>query len=96
MMYLALGKVGTHRPSTSRVFQPTWSQCRCVHMTCVTVLGLDAEAGEPGEEILLALVELLAAGPRLVGAAAGVDQDRVPPGLEHEGVEAHDDLAVGA
>src|SRR5262252_10799530 len=31
--YLALGKVGTQRPFSSRVFQPTWSPCRCVHMT---------------------------------------------------------------
>ena len=29
----ALGKVGTQRPFSSRVFQPTWSACRCVHIT---------------------------------------------------------------
>ena len=33
MMYFALGKVGTQRPFSSRVFQPTWSTCRCVHIT---------------------------------------------------------------
>ena len=38
-MYLALGKVGTHLPSTSRVFQPTWSMCRCVQITSVTSSG---------------------------------------------------------
>src|SRR5262249_23247039 len=31
--YRALGKVGTQRPFSSRVFQPTWSTCRCVHKT---------------------------------------------------------------
>jgi hypothetical protein len=59
------------------------------------VLGPHAQRGEAGEEILLAFVELRAAGPRLVGAAAGIDQDGVATGLEHEGMEAHDDLAVG-
>ena len=31
--YFALGNVGTQRPSTSRVFQPTWSTCRWVQST---------------------------------------------------------------
>src|SRR5207237_587957 len=31
--YFALGKVATHLPSLSIVFQPTWSTCRCVQTT---------------------------------------------------------------
>ena len=31
--YRAFGNVGTHAPSTQRVFHPTWSWCRCVHTT---------------------------------------------------------------
>ena len=31
--YRAFGNVGTQRPSTSEVFQPTWSMCRWVHTT---------------------------------------------------------------
>jgi hypothetical protein len=61
-----------------------------VHRTWVTS-SPDGERSEVGEEILLADFELLAAGPRLVRPAAGVDQNDVAPGLEHEGMEAHDD-----
>src|SRR5882757_1903564 len=37
--YLAFGKVGTHLPSTSRVFQPTWSTCRWVQRTVSMLSG---------------------------------------------------------
>ena len=30
---VSFGKVGTQRPFSSRVFQPTWSTCKCVHIT---------------------------------------------------------------
>jgi hypothetical protein len=52
------------------------------------VLGPDAQRGQAGEEILLADFKLLAAGSRVVRPAAGVDQNDVAPGLEHEGMEA--------
>ena len=44
---LGVGEGRHPRPSTSRVFQPTWSQCRCVHMTCVTSSGLTPSAASP-------------------------------------------------
>src|SRR5688500_17959145 len=43
-MYLALGKVGPHRPCTCLVFQPTWSTCRCVHIANSTDSGLQPQA----------------------------------------------------
>src|SRR5882672_4250098 len=42
--YFALGKVGTQRPSTSWVFQPTWSTCRWVHITRSTDSGAQPQA----------------------------------------------------
>src|SRR5215217_7323046 len=42
--YLALGNVGTQRPSTSWVFQPTWSTCRWVHITKSTDSGEQPQA----------------------------------------------------
>src|SRR5258708_3789056 len=44
MRYFALGKVGTQRPLSSRVFQPTWSTCRCVHITMSISSGLTPTA----------------------------------------------------
>ncbi len=42
--YLAFGNVGTQRPFTMRVFQPTWSTCRCVHSTRSTCSGVTPAA----------------------------------------------------
>src|ERR1700739_722895 len=49
--YLALGKVGTQRPFSSLVFQPTWSPCRCVHMTKSMSYG-------PSRAVFSALIQL--------------------------------------
>src|SRR5712692_801037 len=42
--YVALGKVGVHRPLTRRVFQPTWSMWRCVQITRSTRSGVTPAA----------------------------------------------------
>src|SRR5215813_10140266 len=66
--YFVLGKVGTQRPFSSRVFQPTWSPCRCVHMTlsmlsmvtpaawsaCIQLLSLlRCQVGQCGKDLVL-------------------------------------------
>jgi hypothetical protein len=89
MMYLALANVGAHWPSTCRVIP---MQVRAHYMR--HLLRLDAHRGKAGEPILASLENVLAARPRL--AAAGVDHDGVAAGAQHERVEAHDQLVVGA
>ena len=81
------GNVGRHSPSTSDVFQPTWSTCRCVHTTASTRERVEAGVAEAVEERQLQVVPRRHVA-RLVVADARVDDDGPPADLDDERLDA--------
>ncbi len=87
---------GTSAPSgrrRSRVFQPTWSTCRCVHTTQIHLLGRDPGRAQVVEPRALAQVPGRGLLARLVVADARVDQHDVRRGADDEALDARADVA---